>query len=99
MSRIRSCLSSDSRDGGGRVEVGSEEEEGEREGELGWERAILLFVGRVRVWYRGKREREWQERRVRSELELKDERRSLRSCERARVPLDVCLPFLYCLVY
>ena len=78
--------------------MGSEEEEGEREGELGWERAILLFVGRVRVWYRGKREGV-AERRVRSELELKDERRSLRSCERARVPLDVCLPFLYCLVY
>ena len=75
MSRIRSCLSSDSRDGGGRVEVGSEGE-GEREGELGWERAILLFRGRVRVWERGKREGV-AERRVRSELELKDERRSL----------------------
>ena len=74
MSRIRSCLSSDSRDGGGRVEVGSEEEEGEREGEFGWERAILLFRGRVRVWERGKREGV-AERRVRSDL--KDERRSL----------------------
>ena len=72
MSRIRSCLSSESRDGGGRVEVGSEE--GEREGEFGWERAILLFRGRVRVWERGKREGV-AERRVRSDL--KDERRSL----------------------
>jgi len=50
------------------------------------------FVGSVRVWYRGKREGV-AERRVRSELELKDERRSLRSCERARVPLDVCFSF------